>query len=234
MLIPMNGHSHALERCRAFIDSNFVESHQEKPRIPLAMTISRQVYSGSHEIAELMIRHLDADPKLGSAKWALFDRDLVHRILEDHHLPKALARYMPEDRDRDFTGLINEILGLHPSLWELFHYTCDTVAKLAKVGNVILIGRGAHIITRNMPHVVHVRVVAPFELRVQRAAEILGISIREAGKHVRQDDQARAAFVRSHFDEPLDNPLAYHLTLNTGLISTKAAAQVLFNALKHR
>ncbi|HSH09515.1 MAG TPA: cytidylate kinase-like family protein [Oceanipulchritudo sp.] len=223
-----------MERCRAFIDSNFVESHLEKPRIPLAVTISRQVYSGSHEIAELMIKQLEADPKLGVAKWALFDRDLVHRILEDHNLPKAIARYMPEDRDRDFTGLINEILGLHPSLWELFHYTCDTIHKLAKIGNVILIGRGAHIITRNMPHVLHVRVVAPFEMRVQRAAQILGVSTQEAGKQIRQDDQARAAFVRSHFDEALDNPLVYHLTINTGLTSIRTAAQILCTALKHQ
>jgi len=230
----MSANSHALERCRAFIDSNFVKSPEEEHRTRAAVTISRQDFSGSHEIAELMIRELDADSELGRRNWALFDRDLVLKILEDHDLPKSIARYMPEDKDRDVSGLINELVGLHPSLWQLFHYTCDTIHKLAKKGNVILIGRGAHIIARDIPHVMHVRIVAPLEQRVQRAAKLLQISTGEAERKVHQEDQARAAFVRSHFDEALDNTFAYHLTINTGRTSLKAAASIICTALRQR
>ncbi len=228
----MSGQSHALERCRAFIDSNFIETRKEQKQEPVAVTISRQIFSGSHEIAELMIRELDADSQLGQNPWALFDRDLVQKILEDHNLPKRMARYMPEDRDHDLSGLINEILGLHPSLWKLFHYTCDTIHKLAKVGNVILIGRGAHIITRNMPHVYHVRIVAPMDQRIQRAARMLDISSTAAERTIHQDDQARAAYVSSHFDESLDNPFAYHLTINTGRTRPETAARIICSALR--
>ena len=229
----MSERSGALERCQAFIDSNFMKPPPREQRRLLAITISRQAYANSHVIAGELIRLLEGDRGTGAGEWALFDRDLVHRILEDHNLPKAIARYMPEDRDHDFTGAINEILGVHPSLWELFHYTCDTIYKLARVGNVILIGRGAHIITRNLPHVLHVRIIAPFELRVRRAAGQLGISESEARKTLRQDDQARAAYVRSHFDEDPDNPHAYDLILNTGRVGTRQAVQLLQAALHH-
>lgn len=230
----MNHESTSLERCQAFINSNFVKPQDERPRSPLALTISRQVYSRSHEIAENLIGMLQNDAILGKEDWALFDRDLVHRILEDHHLPKALERYMPEDRDRDFTGLINEILGLHPSLWELFHYTCDTIHKLGKVGNVILIGRGAHIITRHLPHVFHVRIISPLPDRIRRASLMLDISPEEARKRIKQDDSAREAYVRSHFDESPGDPLAYHMLLNTGKLKTREAARVLYTALQAR
>lgn len=223
--------SNSLSRCKAFIDSNFIEAHPEAPRPPVAVTISRQAYSRSHEIAEELIRLLQADKKLGADTWALFDRDLVHRILEDHHLPQNLARYMPEDKDHDLTGVINEILGVHPSLWKLFHYTSDTILKLAKVGNVILIGRGAHIITRHLPHVFHVRIIAPVEDRVQRLAVINDISHQEAAKQIRQDDAARAAYVRSHFDEDLHDSLAYHLVINSGKTDTRTAARIIFSGL---
>jgi cytidylate kinase len=223
----------ALERCQAFVDSNFVRTPPAEKRKLLAVTISRQPYSGSHAVGEALIEMLQHDKHLGGETWALFDRDLVHKILEDHNLPKALAQYMAEDKDHDFTGLINEILGLHPSLWELFHHTCDTVYKLAKVGNVVLIGRGAHIITRNLQHVLHVRIIAPFEQRVQNAARYNDLTDPAARKHVKQEDQAREAFVRSHFDESLDNPLAYHLTLNTGRLAPRDAAKIILTAL-HR
>jgi hypothetical protein len=230
----MSFQSHAYDRCRAFIDSNFVEPQPREKRIPLTLTLSRQSYSLSHAIAEELIKLLSEDKKLGQQEWALFDRNLVHKILEDHNLPKGLAKYMPEDRDHEFSGVINEILGVHPSLWTLFHYTCDTIRRLAKVGNVILIGRGAHIITRGMPHVLRVRIIAPFEQRVQRAAQHLEISSAEAGKRIRQDDQARAAFVRSHFDQPVDDSYAYDMVLNTGDIDVPTAARILLAALKSR
>lgn len=228
----MSLQSHAYERCRAFIDSNFVEPQPETPREPLAVTFSREVYSGCHELAEELIRLLEKDKRLGEEKWALFDRDLVHKILEDHHLPKALAKFMPEDRDHNVTGLINEIIGLHPSQWELFHHTCDTILRLARVGNVIIIGRGAHIITRGMQHVLKVRIYCPMETRVSRAALRLDMTHDAARKHIKQDDAARSAFIRSHFDEPIDNPMAYHLALNTGKLDTKGAARIVYEAMR--
>ena len=100
-----------MERCQAFIDSNFVKTEPAPTRKPVAVTLSRQSFSQAHAIAEELIKLLHQDSVLGEDQWAFFDRDLVHKILEDHDLPKALARYMPEDRDREVTGLINEILG---------------------------------------------------------------------------------------------------------------------------
>lgn len=227
----MSDYSHAYDRCRAFIDSNFVESPKVEIKQPVALTISRQVYSSSHEIAEILIELLNKDEVLGRKEWALFDRDLVHRILQDHNLPKRIAQYMPEDREKTLTSTINEILGVHPSMWELFHFTCDTIHKLARVGNTILIGRGAHIVTRNLPHVLRVRIIAPKEMRIARAAKMLGIPISEATRIISQDDHARGAYVRCHFDESIDDPAAYDMVLNTGSLDEETAALVLYQAL---
>ena len=85
-----------------------------------------------------------------------------------------------------------------------------------------------------MPHVLKVRIIAPFERRVYRASKLLDITTAEARKKVRQDDAARTAFVRSHFDENVDDPLAYDLTINTGRLSVKTAALLLLRALHER
>ena len=231
----MSDYSHAYTRCQAFIKSNFVDSPpREKSRQAKALTISRQAFSRSHLVAEKLIDLLHADMDLGKRNWALFDRDLVHKILREHNLPDHIAKYMPEDRDNAVTSTINEILGLHPSMWDLFHYTCDTIHKLASVGNVILIGRGAHIVTRDMPHVLRVRIIAPRQSRIARASEFLKLPIDEATKAVSRSDHAQAAYVQSHFDESIDDPESYDLTLNTGILSEDAAARILYHAIKSK
>jgi hypothetical protein len=228
------GKKEAFERCKAFIDSNFIEGAARPPkraRRP-ALTISRLPWCGAHEIGKELLRLLETDAELGKESWGFFDRDLVHRVLEDHHLPKRLARFMEEDKDHEVSGLINEILGLHPSLWELFHHTCDTVLKLAQMGNVILIGRGAHVLTRGMPWVLRVRVVAPFAYRLKRAMGETGLPEGRAWRRLRQDDQARAAYIRSHFNESVDDPFAYDLALNTANWTPPECAGILLEALR--
>lgn len=232
--LPTSYSSHAapFDRCRAFIDSNFVELHQRSSeRVRPAVTFSRQPFAGTHRIAQSLLQLLENEERLPQGPWALFDRNLVHKVLEDHQLPKRLAEYMPEDKDHEVSGLINELLGLHPSLWELFHHTCDTVLKLARMGNVLLIGRGAHILTRHLPQVLKIRVVAPFDQRLERAAEEWELPLSRARRRLHQEDQARAAYIRSHFNESIDDPFAYHFTLNTEPFSPTEAARVIHQSL---
>jgi hypothetical protein len=225
---------HRLERCEAFIRSNFIEGPKPAGKRPHLVTLSREAYSRAHEVGEALMERLEADPSFNKKSWALFDKHLVTHVLEAHQLPKELAQYMPEDREHSWTSVINEIIGLHPSLWELFHHTCDTILKLATKGNVILIGRGAHILTRHFEGAVHARIVAPIEMRGRRAAEINACSYKAACRTIHHEDHGRAAYLRSHFDQAIDDPLAYDITLNTGRLTPADAAAALHALLRRR
>lgn len=233
----MKGSHHELrmlERCEAYLDSYFVEGHQPVKKKARVVTISRQAYSQVHEIAEELIDLIEADAAFGKERWAIFDKKLVFQVLESQHLPKELSKYMPEDKEHHLTSHLNEILGLHPSLWELFHHTCDTILKLASRGNVILVGRGAHILTRHFEQAVHARVVAPLEKRTGRAARLNAIGEKEARHLIRKEDHGRAAFIHSHFNESIDDPLSYDIVLNTGRLSAKDAAALIHDLLRRR
>ena len=43
----------------------------------------------------------------------------------------------------------------------LVHKTAKTILQLAEMGNVIIIGRGANVVTAHMNNIFHVRLVAP-------------------------------------------------------------------------
>jgi hypothetical protein len=207
-------------------------SHPRKISRP-AVTIARESGAGGLTVAKLLAQRLDRDrPGDPPFPWTVFDRNLVSKILEDHDLSRRIEEYMPEDSRFRVTEAFEYLLGLHPPGWTLREYTKQTIRKLASNGNVILIGRAAPIITANMPTVLHVRLVAPFELRVKNYAQFRGISEERAAHEVRANDKAIRHYVRSYFNTDASNQLHYDAVINTGRISFEGVAGVICEALR--
>lgn len=205
----------------------------EKPRIPKpAITISRETGAGAVTVAHLVAQQLDLDCQGDPpCPWAVFDRDLVSKILEDHNLSKEIEEFMPEDTRFPLTDALEAMLGLHPLSWTLKEYAKETIRKLAVSGNVILVGRGAAFITALFPRILHVRLVAPFYIRFRNFAEFHQITAEKAARLVRETDEARRRYVQSYFCADVNDPLHYHLVINTGLNSFQETAQIISNAL---
>src|SRR6266404_343132 len=183
----------SLEKCVPFIssESQAVASPPSplKPRrVRLTITISRQTGSGAHSVGEKLAEYLHSRDPAGSAEWKLFDRNLVETALEEHSLPRRFARYVPEDRVSEVADAMDELLGAHPPAWSLVEQTGETILRLAEEGNVILIGRGANIITRGLAHAFHVRLVGSLETRVKRIQEAQGLGHGAALEFVRRED----------------------------------------------
>ena len=160
-----------MEQCRTFLNAQWQSAGKAaaaaKAGVPRrAVTISRQTGSGAHSVAEKLATFLQARSPKDACPWTVFDRNLVEQVLEDHNLPQRLAQFMPEDRVSEIADTMDELFGLHPPSWTLVHQTSDTILRLAELGNVILIGRGATIITSKLDYVFHVRLVGSLERRV--------------------------------------------------------------------
>jgi len=103
-----------LERCLAFIQCQLQPAHIGKLATNgtqrwRAVTISRQAGSGGSAVAKELAKYLQAHVPNGACPWTVFDRDLVERVLEDHHMPARLARFMPENRVSEIEDLLDEL-----------------------------------------------------------------------------------------------------------------------------
>lgn len=197
----------------------------------LAVTISRQTGSGAHAVGEKLAEYLQLHASKDRVPWTLFDRNLAEQVLSDHNLPPRLARFMPEDRTSPVVDAMDELFGTHPSSWNLAEQTAETVLRLAGQGNVILIGRGANIITRQLAHVFHVRLVGSLEKRMAHIQEILGVGKQAALEFIQKEDTGRQRYLRKHFGKDLNDPLLYHMVINTDLLSYDEAARVIGEAV---
>jgi hypothetical protein len=231
--------AHGLERCRTFIDTQLQPAGKgltstENGKLWRAVTISRQTGSGAYLVAEKLAACLQTHTPKDARPWTVFDRNLVEKVLEDHHLPQRLARFMPEDKVSEIADTMNELFGLHPPSWTLVRQTADTILRLVELGNVIVIGRGATVLTGKLDHVFHVRLVGSVEKRVAHIQEHLRLSKEAAVELIRREDRGRQRYLKEHFKADIEDPLLYHLVVNTDRVPYERAARIIADAmLKH-
>jgi hypothetical protein len=200
----------------------------------LAITLSRQTGAGAWEIAPRLAKILAETGPPHGKPWAVFDRELVERVLKEHDLPAKLAEFMPEDKISYVQNAVEEMLGLHPPTLELVGKTTDTILRLAAVGNVILIGRGANIITRRLQHVFHVRLVGSVEARIRRLQRRFQFEETQARAFIEKTDRGRQRYLKEYFRADINDPLLYDLTINTDRIAGEPAAELIaVAALEH-
>ena len=92
---------------------------------------------------------------------------------------------------------------------------------------MILIGRGANIITAKLDGVFHVRLVAGLESRIRHIQEADHLGPKDAQAFVEREDVGRRRYLRRYYKRNIDDPLLYHLVINTDLMSYEAAASLI-------
>lgn len=198
------------------------------------LTISREACAGATTIGQHLVPLLDARLGEEGRSWMFLDKDLLTHALTTDHLPEHLATFLPEDRVSDIKGMIGEIVGLHPPIWELEQRVNAAIRQVAQLGRVIFAGRAAHLITRSLPGGFHLRLVAPLELRIRRLQALQGCDRNTATRVLQETDNARRRYVRSNFERDINDPHTYDLIINTEKIPPATAAQLVLQAMLER
>ena len=105
------------------------------------------------------------------------------------------------------------------------------IRDLAAQGNVVIVGRGAHVILRDVSSVLRVGIVARLEDRVRIIMARERLDEEQAQITIEARDQARALHFSQAFglDAP-DSPELYHLVINTSDVDLDYAADLVIEA----
>ena len=116
------------------------------------------------------------------------------------------------------------------------HYieaTISVMKDLAESGNVVISGRGSNMILKDMPHVLHVALLAPMERRIDTIVQREHLSREEAARYVESTEKARDAYFKKFFDVSFpDDPVLYHMVVNEGDMSTQTVAEIVAHAAR--
>ena len=186
------------------------------------ITISHEIGAGGPEIgqqlaARLGYRYVDQDLVSNAAqRYGLLEEKLSHL---DESKPSLFERFDAETR--------RYITVIQTALYEF-----------AEQDNVVLMGRGGQWLLRGIPHVLRVRIMAPFDVRVKRLGKKLAGPIgeqtnpRTVTELVRRDDSEKAGRMRYLYEVGITDPTLYELVLNTEKLSVAAAVGVIAGAVE--
>ena len=201
---------------------NELQRHAPAAEAALVMpfvTISRQAGAGGTTLAQHLVERLnDVNPD-AERPWTCWDRELVERVAADHHISQELIDSL-EDVHRPwledfFTGLSFGNGAEQPDELAVYHRVAAAIRALARLGRVVLVGRGGVCITRNMPGGVHVRLVAPQRQRIAFMMRKFNVSQDVAAQQVSRLDRNRESFYRRYWPtHPLASEM-FTVTLNT-------------------
>jgi cytidylate kinase len=119
---------------------------------------------------------------------------------------------------------------VHPPTQKVIEQTAETMLKLAGMGGAILIGRAGNIVTARLPNVLHVRLVAPLEERIERICRDDHRTPQEALRFCLDEEQARTRYVKTYYHADINDPLQYHLIVNTSRLGCEEAARIIGDA----
>jgi len=228
-----------VEKCLSFIRAQLAPPQGARPPGGecvgrLTITLSRQTGTGGLAIAHRLAQHLEKRAHWPGKPWTVFDKNLVDEVLKRHNLPREMAPYLSEERASQLQDMIEEVLGLHPSAVEMVRRVSETILHLAELGQVILVGRAANIITARLAHAFHVRLVGSLECRIRRLCRFEKVDRETAVRLIQESDSARALYVKRHFQADIDNPLLYDLVVNTDRLSDEDAVELIAQAALSR
>ena len=186
------------------------------------VTISHEMGTGGPEIGQqvaeqLGYKYVDHELIIDTAhRYGLLEEKLEHL---DESKPSLFERFDAETR--------RYITAIQTALYEF-----------AEHDRMVLMGRGGQWLLRGVPHVLRVRVMAPFECRVKRlAAKLSGpmgeqASPRTITEMVRRDDTEKTGRMRYLYEVDLKDTALYDLVINTEKLTIAAAVEMIAGVMR--
>lgn len=166
----------------------------------------------------------------------------------EHPIMRALRKFLAPTYPGVVTGMGGEVWGAQGAFPVLpaqdgqgvavldedayVQLTQKVMQHLTDQGNVVLVGRGSQAFLVDRLDVLHVRIVAPREFRIQTVVERDGLSQDEAVRYLQKLDEQRRRYIKRHYGIKWNAPEHYHLIINTGQTGVNAAARIVVAAAR--
>ncbi len=218
--------------------------HQQAIAAMRAITMSREYGSGGGEIAARLAHRLG---------WQLIDHAVIDQTARElgvyeTEVEKHDEEYVASTLSRIVGGIQSFVTSLPtPGAPPGFVSTSpapearayqDTLRQIiiaaGNRGHAIIVGRGGQVLFADPRDVLHIRVVAPLELRVAYVVRREGLDTDAARRRVEAKDRARTRYMQTQFHCQHEDPHLYDLVIDTVVLDLESAVDLICLALERK
>lgn len=219
------------------------------------ITISREFGSGGDEVANRLCEMLG---------YHSFGKAQITQAVETTTYPKYMAVDYSEDQ-HEVQSFLERLFGRTASPAQKIAWADDpsiatrpersdvdeaavlslvrrAIRAASESGDMVIVGRGGQVLLQGSSGVLHIRIEAPVEERIERVKKQL-LSDKGGGRDEREllraasdmivtRDMASADYIKRFYNVAWDDPKLYHMVLNLGKLSIEQAVQII-NAAVH-
>ena len=202
----------------------------------MIITISRQYLAGASAVADRIAAEL---------AWQVVDDAFTDAIAErsgfspedvrslEESVPSFMERFAQSSALSFPEFLVSTPSAIEePEARKLAHISRDFIEELGRRDRIVMVGRAAAAVLASERDAIHVRLVASREHRVQRAIDERGLSESEARAAVQERDTNRERYHKEMFGRDWNDPVNYHMVLNTELLGCEGAADLVIARAK--
>lgn len=200
-----------LEHEKLYSHKHKNESTYQNPIV----TVSRDPGSNYEIITQKLAQELGVN---------CYDRAILDAIVTDSKMHRSFMERFDERCAGLMDDLANSIMFGQFSLNDDYFCSLKQVVKVIAMKGGIIVGRGAHLILTD-PEVLRIRITGSQDVCVNRLMENLSISKEEALKTYTRIKSDQAMFLKKQFNNDIDDPSNYDLTLNTDHINIETAVK---------
>ncbi|MBU0728312.1 MAG: cytidylate kinase-like family protein [Proteobacteria bacterium] len=186
------------------------------------VTISREYGCEAYPIAEELRDCLNKR----SAPWMIFTRPIIEKLIEDDEFDSKFIHELSEMRyGFSYQFIDNYVPDFMKSPHsQTFEKMQKLYLKLVELGNCIIVGSAAQIITSDLNPErytgVHVRIIGSEEFRTGKIMEYYGLGREEAQKHLKEKQSASDNFVKDFTGSSVNDPYLYHMVFHNDHVPT--------------
>ena len=191
------------------------------------ITIGRQTGSGGKEVGRHVAEMLGIP---------YYDREILDRAAEESGFSKEIIARHDEKRvgsllysivtDSPAAGL-RSVMPEMPLDHQFFLAQFNSIRGFAKEGGCVLVGRCADYALEGDPHLLTLFFHADINLRAERVAEELGLSLAKAKEHVIKTDKHRSSYYSYFTGKKWGDAANYDFSINPLTFGIEETAEII-------
>ena len=179
------------------------------------ITVSRKMGTHGSEIARRVA---------GELGYRFYDTKAINHMAQELGVLGSVREI-----DEKVPSIFQRVFSPRPMVYLERLYS--VIYELAKQGDAVFLGRGSHLLLRDFPCALHVRVTASPETCIQTLLE-QGLNREAAARAIKRTDDERGAFVRFAFGVDWEDPARYDLVLNMDKLTVALAVSTVLHMVR--